>query len=159
MSVAKRMLMVSVSWAAWGWLASATEVPPPAPAEPDDRAVSVGRWDVVAVEMNGKPVDPELVTMLKVVYRADGSWSVLFKSLTVAEGTSRNNQDATPKTFEMETLGSEKIKPCRYAGIYRIEGDSRLLCFVSDGMARPDTFAAPQRSCRVLVTLRRASEP
>ena len=124
----------------------------------DDRAVSVGRWEVASVEVNGRPVDPELVAMLQVVYQADGSWSVLFKSLTVADGRSTHRQDLSPKTFEMETLGSESMKPIRYTGIYKLDGATRLLCFVPDGKPRPDAFVSPRRSGRILVTLRRPAD-
>lgn len=133
--------------------------PPLAPALHDDRAISAGRWDVVSVETNGKPVDPELLAMLHIVYHADGTWAVLFKNLPVAEGRSTNRQDSMPKTFDMETLGSENIKPARYTGIYKTDGDTRTLCFVLEGKPRPDDFQAPRRSGRTLVTLRRAGEP
>jgi len=144
------------------WVAAVVLVAPlaaqeaAAPPAADDRAISAGRWRVVSVEWNGRPVDPEILALLRVVYRADGSWAVLFKNLPVAEGTSTNCQDASPKTFEMETLGSEGIKPSRYTGIYRIEGDTRVLCLAPDGEPRPDEFAAPRHSGRMLVTLERA---
>jgi len=123
----------------------------------DDRAVSVGLWDVVAVEVNGKQVDPELVALLQVAYREDGSWSVIFKGLPVAEGTSTNDQDAAPKTFEMETQAREHSTRLKYTGIYRLEDDTRQFCFVEADLPRPDTFTAPRGSRRVLVTLRRAA--
>jgi len=122
----------------------------------DDRAASIGLWDVVSVEVNGRQVDPELVALLQVVYRADGSWSVRFKGLPLADGTSTNDQAATPKTFEMETLASGHSTPLKYTGIYKLEDDTRQLCFVEAGQPRPDTFTAPRESRRVLVTLRRA---
>jgi uncharacterized protein (TIGR03067 family) len=125
----------------------------------DDREISVGRWEVVSVESNGRPIDPELLAMLQVIYRPDGSWAVLFKSLPVAEGTSTNRQDESPKTFEMATLGSESIKPSRYTGIYKHDGDTRVLCLAPYGKPRPDDFTAAKRSHRTLVTLKRASEP
>ena len=128
-----------------------------AEADPaDDRAVSVGMWDVQTVEVNGKQIDPELVALLQVAYREDGSWSVLFKGLPLAEGTSTNDQAAHPKTFEMETLASEHSAPQKVTGIYRLEDDTRQLCFVEAGQPRPDTFTAPRGSRRVLVTLRRS---
>jgi uncharacterized protein (TIGR03067 family) len=132
-----------------------------APSSPpsDDREVSVGRWDFVAVEANGKPVDAEVLKLLQVTYGADGSWAVLFKGRPVGEGTSRNDQAASPKTFEMETLGGRKTKPRRYTGIYKQDGDVRQFCFVSAGRPRPDEFAAPRGSGRILVTLKRAEEP
>ncbi len=123
----------------------------------NDREASAGLWDVVAVEMNGRPVDPGLVKLLQVAYRDDGSWAVLFKRRPIGEGTSRNDENATPKTFEMQTLGGRKTKPRRFTGIYRLEGDSRQLCFVPAGMPRPDTFSAPRGSGRILVTLTRAT--
>ena len=125
----------------------------------DDREISVGRWEVVSVESNGRPIDPDLLAMLQVIYRPDGSWAVLFKSLPVAEGTSTNRQDESPKTFEMATLGSESIKPSRYTGIYKHDGDTRVLCLAPYGKPRPDDFTAAKRSHRTLVTLKRASEP
>jgi uncharacterized protein (TIGR03067 family) len=125
---------------------------------PDDRARSAGRWRVAAVEWDGKPVDDTLLSLLQVDYRADGSWSVFFKSIPVAEGTSVNHADESPKTFEMATHGSDGVEPRRYAGIYRIDGDTRVLCIVPDGQRRPTDFSAPRRTGRMLVTLRRAGQ-
>lgn len=127
-----------------------------ASSSPDDRASSVGSWSVVAVEMNGRHVDAELVSMLQIAYREDGSWMVLFKGMPVGEGTSKNDSEANPKTFDMETLGGKNTPPRKYAGIYRLEGDRRQLCFVIAGMPRPNAFTAPRGSGRILVTLRRA---
>ena len=151
--------VIRASIAAVVLMASACAQSPDSGATRDDRAISMGRWEVRAVEVNGKPVDPELVAMLQVVYQADGYWAVFFKSLPVAEGRSTNRQDQSPKTFEMETLGSESMKPVRYTGIYKFDGDTRVLCFVPDGKPRPDEFLSPRRSGRVLVTLRRPAEP
>lgn len=149
---------IRASIAAVVLIAHACAQPPDSDAAQDDRTISVGRWNVIAVESNGKSVDPELIAMLSVDYRADGSWRVLFKSLTVAEGRSTNRQNESPKTFETETLGSESMKPVRYTGIYKSESDTRVLCFVPDGMPRPDEFLSPRGSGRVLVTLRRPAD-
>ena len=132
--------------------------PPVSPACPDDRAISVGRWEVSSAEWNGRPVDAEILAMLRVHFRADGSWAVLFKNIPVVEGKSTNRQDVSPKTFEMETLGSDGVEPSRFVGIYRLDGDARVLCFVPDDQPRPDEFAAPRHSGRMLVTLKRAME-
>jgi uncharacterized protein (TIGR03067 family) len=128
------------------------------PAAADDRAESVGHWTVVSVEWDGKPVDPELLAMLGVQYAADGSWSVLFKKFPVAQGTSTSDQDHSPKSFEMVTHGSEGVQPIRYTGIYRVHGDTRVLCIVRDGRPRPTEFSAPKRSGRMLVTLKRKGD-
>lgn len=125
---------------------------------PDDRAMSAGRWNVVAAEWDGNPLDPEWLARLQVVYRADGSWTVFMRRMPVAEGTSTNRQDVAPKTFEMETLGSEGIEPKRYTGIYRLEGDTRVLCIVREGTPRPDAFEAPRHSDRMLVTMKRVTD-
>lgn len=129
----------------------------PGAAVSDDRSASVGLWDVVAVESNGNQLDAELVALLQLDYREDGSWAVLFKGLAVGEGTSRNDQDVNPKRFEMETLGGATTKPRKYTGIYRADGDARQFCFVEDGAPRPDTFTAPRGSGRVLVTVKRSA--
>ena len=138
------------------WPAAATRPPDGIPAPPDDREVSAGAWDVVAVEWDGATIDPEWLARLKVIYRADGSWAVFLRRLPVAEGRSTTRQDSSPKTFEMATLGSEGIEPSRFIGIYRIDGDVRMLCIVREGMPLPDRFAAPRDSRRMLVTLRRS---
>jgi uncharacterized protein (TIGR03067 family) len=124
-------------------------------AVPDDRVLSVGRWSVVAAVWDGTPVEQELLARLQVIFRADGSWAVLLRRLPVAEGKSTNRQDVSPKTFEMETLGSEGIEPARYTGIYRLDGDTRVLCIAPAGTPRPDEFSAPRHSGRMLVTLER----
>jgi uncharacterized protein (TIGR03067 family) len=121
----------------------------------DDRALSAGRWSVVAAIWDGTPVEQELLARLQVIFRVDGSWAVFLRRLPVAEGRSTNRQDVSPKTFEMETLGSEGIQPARYTGIYRLDGDTRVLCIVPAGMPRPDEFSAPRHSGRMLVTLER----
>lgn len=100
-----------------------------------------------------------MLARLQVVFRADGSWVVLLRRIPVAEGKSTNQQDESPKTFEMETLGSESIKPSRFRGIYRLDGDTRVFCIVPDGKPRPDEFSAPRHSDRMLVTLKRAKKP
>lgn len=121
----------------------------------DDRALSAGRWRVVSAVWDGTPVEEDLLARLQVIFRADGSWSVLLRRVPVAEGRSANRQNVSPKTFEMETLGSEGIEPARYTGIYRLDGDTRVLCIAPAGMPRPDEFSAPRHSGRMLVTLER----
>lgn len=124
----------------------------------DDREVSAGHWEVAAVEREGKPMDQEWLARLRVVYQADGSWGVFLRRFPIAQGTSTNRQDVTPKTFEMATLGSEGVAPSRFHGIYRLDGDTRTLCVVREGTPRPDEFSAPHNSGRMLVTLRRAKD-
>jgi uncharacterized protein (TIGR03067 family) len=136
-------------------LAWAGSQPAGGAAGADDRVLSAGRWRVVAAVWDGTPVEQDVLARLDVIYRADGSWAVLLRRTPVAEGRSTNRQDVAPKTFEMETLGSEGIKPARYTGIYRLDGDTCVLCMVPAGMPRPDEFAAPRHSGRMLVTLER----
>jgi uncharacterized protein (TIGR03067 family) len=143
------LLTVVLGMACWPPVSWATDT------RTDDRAISVGRWRVVAVDMNGREIDPEMIALLEVAYREDGSWAVLFKGLTLAEGTSTNDQDASPKTCDMETAAGEHSRPQKYVGIYRIEADVRWLCFVEAGKPRPDEFVAPRGSGRMLVKLQR----
>lgn len=123
----------------------------------DDRTVSAGHWDVIAVEINGRKLEGEIAAMLQLAYRENGSWALLFKGLPLTEGTSTIDPDATPKSFEMETVTGGETMPRKFLGIYRSEGDSRQLCFVEDGAPRPDTFTAARGSERILVTLKRAA--
>lgn len=155
----RRVSRITLYVCAFALVAAAEGPPPDKPEVPDDRVASAGRWDVVSVEWEGRPLDKEWLARFQVIYRPDGSWAVLLKRLPVAEGKSTHRQDVSPKTFEMETLGSEGIKPSRYAGIYRLEGDIRVLCIVRADRPLPDDFTAPRNSGRMLVTLRRAQNP
>lgn len=157
MTAMMRLVVAGGAWATLALIDARADSRSPAIAVADDRAASTGVWDVVTVEMNGRRLEDEFVAMLKIAYQADGAWTVLFKGLVVGEGRSQNDPNTNPKTFEMETRGGRKTKPRRYTGIYRMEGDSRQLCFVSDGMPRPDDFTAPRKSGRILVTLRRTA--
>lgn len=132
--------------------------PEPAPPDPD-RTVSVGLWQVVAVEVNGRPVDADIAAMLAVVYAADGRWRVLFKSIPVAEGVSSNDPSTTPKSFVMQTRGPPdgSREGDRYVGIYELQGDVRRFCFVPADKPRPDGFTSSRGSGRILVTLVRSS--
>jgi uncharacterized protein (TIGR03067 family) len=156
---AHRLVGLCVASAAWLAVMALTYAQTPVAPTPDDRAASVGRWAVVSVEWDGKPMDPAFLSLFQVLYAADGSWAVMFRSIPVAEGASTNHQEGSPKTFEMETLGSQGIKPTRYRGIYRLDGDTRVLCIAPDGKPRPDQFEAPKRSGRMLVTLKRVPAP
>ena len=130
---------------------------PDAEAPQGDPAVSAGRWRIVAVELSGKPVEPEIVSMLSIVYDADGGWTVLFKNIPVAEGTSTVDQATDPKSFEMKTLGSPagNMPGRSYSGIYEMKGNRRRLCFVPAGKPRPAVFASARRTEQILVTLER----
>jgi uncharacterized protein (TIGR03067 family) len=142
-----------------GTLLAGTDDAPAGESGPaDDREVSAGHWDVAAVEWDGSHLDQEWLARLRIVYQADGSWAVFLRRLPVAEGRSTNRQDVTPKTFKMETLGSEGIKPSRFHGIYRLDGDTSTLCIVREDAPRPAEFSAPRNSGRMLVTLRRAKD-
>jgi len=126
-------------------------------AAPDDRALAAGRWRVVAAVWDGTPVEEDFLARLDVMFRADGSWAVFLRRMPVAEGRSTHREDVALKTFEMETLGSEGIAPARYSGIYRLDGDTAMLCIVPAGMPRPDEFTAARHSGRMLVTLERVN--
>lgn len=120
----------------------------------DDRAASAGRWQVTHVEVNGKRVDPEFTDMLAVDYAEDGAWSVLLKAVPLGEGTSAVDEAATPKTFEMKTLGAGGNRGRRYVGIYETIGNTRRLCFVSADRPRPREFRSTADGGEILVELR-----
>lgn len=130
-------------------------------AAEDDRAVSAGLWRVVAVETGGKTLEPEFVSMLSVLYGADGAWAVLFKSIVVAEGSSTIDPSTTPKAFEMRTRGPARAPDSgwSYSGIYEMHGNFRRLCAGPAGKPRPATFFTNRRNGQILVTLERITTP
>jgi hypothetical protein len=82
---------------------------------------------------------------------------VLFRSIPVAEGKSTNQQELSPKTFEMETLGSEGIKPSRYKGIYRLDAPGRherpgtIIKLAPDGQVGLRIFFQPLRAASAAI--------
>ena len=142
-------------------LADPATGPTRASAAEDDRSTSAGWWRVVAVEMGGKAIEPEFVSMLSVLYGADGAWAVLFKSIVVAEGTSTIDPSTEPKSFEMKTLGPARAPDSgwRYSGIYEMHGNTRRLCVGPPGKSKPATFSTTRRNGRILVMLERITTP
>ena len=127
------------------------------PPRQDDRAVSAGRWRIVAVTMNGKEVTPEITGMLSIAYEPDGKWSLFFKSVVVAEGVSANDPDTDPKSFTMQTLGTAHRPGRRYWGIYEMDGDHRRICFSAADRPRPEEFSSARSSGQTLVEFRRSA--
>ncbi|MCX7414132.1 MAG: TIGR03067 domain-containing protein [Planctomycetia bacterium] len=125
---------------------------------PDDRAVSAGRWRIVSAELNGRQIDRQFTAMLSVSYAADGTWTVFFKTIPVAEGTSSPNQAADPKSFNMATLGSGTNSGRRYRGIYEIQGNTRRMCFVPADRPLPADFSTAPASDRLLVSMERIGD-
>jgi hypothetical protein len=54
----------------------------------DDRAASAGMWNVMAVEMNGRQIDPKITAMIEVAYREDGPRTVLFEGMALGSDSS-----------------------------------------------------------------------
>lgn len=144
-----------------GLFFAAATTPTFASSVEDDRSASAGRWRVVAVEISGRTLDPEFVSVLSVLYSADGGWAVLFKNIVVAEGTSTIDPSTEPKSFEMKSLGSphNPHSSWSYSGIYEMHGDRRRLCVGPAGTPRPATFSTTRRNGRILVTLERITTP
>jgi uncharacterized protein (TIGR03067 family) len=110
-----------------------------------------GKWTVVSVVLNGKPMDEENGDTLtfggeKIVSQSkDGQHTSTFK-LDVTK---------KPKQIDVTPLdGDEKGKVLE--GIYEVTKDGLKICIVDDaGVTRPTAFTSKEDSGVVLLTLKR----
>src|SRR5262249_3323174 len=84
-----------------------------------DRELYVGKWTVVALEINGNKSNEEDARKITVVNGVDGTWSIQVSGNDIANGTSTIDPTKKPKTINFTpTVGLEAGK--EYLGIYEI---------------------------------------
>jgi uncharacterized protein (TIGR03067 family) len=119
-----------------------------------DRQRIAGRWQIVALEVDGNKSMKEDVRKLTVVNATDGRWSLRSEGKEVSKGTSTLDPTTKPKTIDFTPTdgGGNGIK---YLGIYELGENARKLCFVPSKYGRPTEFSSKSGSQNILVTFQR----
>ncbi|MCA9173548.1 MAG: TIGR03067 domain-containing protein [Planctomycetales bacterium] len=103
--------------------------------------------------IDGKEADPKSFDIV-VVNGDDGSWLIRVDGKEISKGASTFDATKQPKTIDFTpSEGGGKCE--RHLGIYEIAENTRKLCFAPTGQPRPDKFAAPAGSKRLLVRFER----
>ena len=119
-----------------------------------DRKQIEGTWRVIALVVNGDKASEEDANKLKVVNGSDGTWSLFSEGKEVSNGTSTIDPTKQPKSIDF-TATDAQGKVNRYLGIYKLDGNTRKMCFVASGKERPTEFASEPLSEIILVTFER----
>jgi uncharacterized protein (TIGR03067 family) len=116
-----------------------------------------GKWQVVAVEIDGQKLSEADARKFSVVNGADGSWSLLEAGKEIDKGTSNIDPTKTPKTIDLTpTTGESKDKLHR--AIYELGEKTRKLCIAGPDKPRPADFTAKAGSEQILVTFERITQ-
>ena len=120
----------------------------------DEKERLQGTWSMAKLVVNGEAVPAEQVEAGRLIIEGDGYTATLgdrtVRSTFKLEGTT----EPRPIDFTYDE-GPQKGETVR--GIYKLEGPTLTICRgLTSGDARPDAFAAPADSGRILVVWKRA---
>jgi len=135
-------------------LAVTLSAPAAKEAPKKDPPTIVGEWVGEKAERGGMPlpVPPGGVTM---EFLADGKL-VIREGPKPAEAASYT-ADPKKSPAEIDVNPSDKVKELKFVGIYKIEGDTLIMCLGLGGK-RPEKFESPAGSDCMLMTLKRAKK-
>lgn len=119
-----------------------------------DRKKIEGNWRVIALVVNGDKASEEDANKIKVVNSSDGTWSLFYEGKEISNGTSTIDPAKQPKSIDF-TATDAQGKVDRYLGIYKLDGNTRKMCFVASGKERPTEVASAPSSEITLVTFER----
>lgn len=122
-----------------------------------DHQQIAGKWQVVAVEIDGQKLSDADARKYSVVNGTDGSWSLQEDGKEIDKGTSTIDPTKKPKTTDLTpTTGESKDKV--HLAIYELGEKTRKLCIGGPDKPRPPDFTAKAGSEQVLVTLERVAQ-
>ena len=143
----RQLLVLTTCWAAV-WAVSFCQA-----QEQGDKVKLAGIWTCSTAVIDGKPLAKEAAEALRLTltadrYKTERGDQVLFDS-TYTVDAAKN-----PKTIDMVgTEGNLKGQPA--LGIYKLDGDTLVICYVMPGKERPTAFESKPESGVYLVTWKR----
>lgn len=135
---------------------SASAVEGEAPAVKKDRQVIAGKWKVSKLVINGSAVDSSGREKLEVINHPDGKWELHSDGRMIGKGNSEIRPQASPKEIDFDLTEGDGAGRT-FEGIYKLDTDTRSLCFAATSEGRPKTFASPVGSQTVWVEFKRVS--
>jgi len=119
-----------------------------------DRRRLEGIWQVVGVEVDGNKAGDDDAKKLKIIFGADGTWSLNSEDREVSQGTSLIAPLKKPSTIDFTvTLGNDVGK--QFPGIYEVDEDSLKICAATTGIDHPADFTSPAGKQWILIQLKR----
>jgi len=119
-----------------------------------DRKAIAGTWQVVGLEIDGNPANPEDAKRLLVVNGDDGTWNLTVEGKEVSKGTSTIDPTKTPKQIDF-TPTTGDTRGVLFLGIYELGEKSRRMCFSAQGKPRPKELASKSGTGDILVKFER----
>jgi uncharacterized protein (TIGR03067 family) len=124
----------------------------PAVARADDLKAMEGTWKVQSAEAGGQPIDSDELKALVVTIIGDHYTATLKDGMD--SGTLKLDETQNPRTMDAtKTEGFEAGKVVK--AIYKLSGDTMVVCYAPDSAARPTELATKEGLPWLLVTYRR----
>ncbi|WP_417387117.1 TIGR03067 domain-containing protein [Gimesia sp.] len=119
-----------------------------------DRQQIAGTWRVVSLEVNGVKSSETEAKKITVMNGVDGSWVLRSEGNEIGQGTTTLDPTQSPKAIDIKsTTGPNQDKAI--PGIYKLEKNTRKLCFAQAGHTRPTEFSSTAANQQILVTFER----
>ena len=118
------------------------------------KAASVldGKWQAVEAELAGKKFPPQAARGIQLTI--DGENYLVTTDEGEDRGTTRVMPDAKPSAIDITgTMGPNKGKT--FLAIYKLDGDTLVVCYDLGGKSRPKEFKTEPKSTLFLVTYRK----
>jgi uncharacterized protein (TIGR03067 family) len=114
-----------------------------------------GTWELTGAVGGGKPVPPEKVKGVRVVFSGEQMSLVSPGDEPKREFTFKLDPTAKPKAIDLTALDGG-FKGKTNPGIYQLEGDTLKLCMRNEPTKeRPAKLASPEGSDLILMTLKK----
>ncbi len=118
----------------------------------DDLQAMAGTWKVAAVEVAGKPLDPEVLHDL--VVTIEGDHFTTKSTERVEGGTIKLDETKTPRTMDAtKTEGFEAGRVIK--AVYEITDDKVRVCYALDDSGRPTEVASKDGTTWMTITYER----
>ena len=123
---------------------------------PRDLDLLQGSWTITALEVEGQPMPPEMLADARIVIEGNRFTSTGMGA--VYQGTLELLTSKHPRQLNMKfDAGPEKGNT--NPGIYKLDGDTWMICLATRGSVRPSSFASAPGSGFALETLTRGAAP
>src|SRR5262245_55680281 len=106
-----------------------------------------GEWTMVSMETRGKKAPDDVVNQDKLTIKGD-QWTVTTLKGGEGKATFKIDPSKTPKTIDL-TFEIDKTAPSR--GIYKLEGDTLILCRTAGHLERPKEFKTTEEAGILMV--------